>query len=245
MTFLRVIQKLLNMLIHYIFPQNVTRDIFCSANSSQAMLCSAVALEWLRHIPFRTRIEECDRSAFCDRHHCTNLPFCDIDDSSRCTRVIHVNQIRIELSFSISQIGLKNLEMLVLAELNGRVGFRPKRCAFDLGNQLTFFKILKVIRKQATWDTFAAMRRLAKSPFLKVNFDNSRMCVDVIVWHCERLSCWREVTFGVLCGCRGRNFIKGSLTHGRTESAPAIAAAGCPFHTGQFGGSEDRRGAAR
>lgn len=163
MTFLRVIQKLLDMLIQCIFPQNMTRNIFCSIDSSQALLGSAVALEWLRHIPFRARIEECDRGAFRDRHRCTNLPFCDVDDSIRRTRVIHVNQIRIELLFSPSQIR-SNLEMLVFADLNGRVSLRPKRCAFDLGNQFAFFKVLKVNRKQATSDTFAAIRRLAKSP---------------------------------------------------------------------------------
>jgi hypothetical protein len=54
--------------------------------------------------------------------------------------------------------------MLVFANLNGRVGFSPKSCALNLGNQFTFFKGLKINRKQATLNTFAAMRRLAKSP---------------------------------------------------------------------------------
>ena len=147
MTFLRVIQVLLNMLIQYIFPENMTRNILCSIDSPQTLLCSAGAFEWLRHIPLSARIEESERSAFCDRHSRTNLPFCDIHDCSWCTRVIHVNQIRVELLLAHLKLD-QNLDVLILGDLDGRVGLGSRCETFHLRNQFTFFKILESIGRK-------------------------------------------------------------------------------------------------
>ena len=97
MRLFRVIQDLLNMLIQLILPQNMTWDISRPANSFQTFFCAAIAFEWLCHFPFSARIKEGDGGSFGDSCCCADFPFSDVDNSSRCTGMIHVEKVRIEL----------------------------------------------------------------------------------------------------------------------------------------------------
>lgn len=101
MTFLRIIQCLLDVLVEKVLAENFAWDIFCSADGSQAFLGMTNAIEWLRHFPLRTRIKECDRRASKDLFCRSYFHLCGIEDGSWRTRMIHVNQVRIQLTLII------------------------------------------------------------------------------------------------------------------------------------------------
>jgi hypothetical protein len=68
-----------------------------SLNRAQALLCPAVTIERLSHIPFSARIKEGDIRALWNRLNRANLHVCDVHDRGRPTRVIHVDEIRVKL----------------------------------------------------------------------------------------------------------------------------------------------------
>jgi hypothetical protein len=97
MRLVRIVQQLFDVLVQEIPPENMAGHILGSAHPSTAFFRTAEAVKGLGHIPLRTRIEECQILSLLDCSDCPDLHLANVKNDRWRTRVIHVNQIRIQL----------------------------------------------------------------------------------------------------------------------------------------------------